>query len=169
MPVSVIGSYTADGAGGISAGLFDANVAGTASNQQLFPAGAFYQIDTNGDGTNFGRGTANIAGHNFAFYIVDGTRLKLLGTDFPAALSGEAFAQQNMSFSDASLNSGFAFLIGGSSSTGAIATAGRFTADGAGKVSEIFLDENNNGGLTLLPSQGGTVTGTYIVDANGLG
>src|SRR5207245_8777326 len=29
--------------------------------------------------------------------------------------------------------------------------------------------ENNNGGLTLLPSQGGTVTGTYTVDANGLG
>src|SRR2546427_8107965 len=168
-PESVIGRFTADGAGGISSGLFDSNEAGTASNQQLFPAGAFYQIDTNGDGTNFGRGTANIAGHNFAFYIVDGTRLKLLGTNFPAALSGEAFAQQNMSFSDASVNSGLAFLIGGSSSTGPIATAGRFTADGAGKVSEIFLDENNNGGLTLLPSQGGTVTGTYTVDANGLG
>jgi hypothetical protein len=170
-PESVIGRFTADGAGGINTntGLFDSNEAGTPSNQQLFPAGAFYQIDTNDDGTNFGRGTANIAGHNFAFYIVDRTRLKLLGTDFPAALSGEAFAQQNMSFSDASVNSGLAFLIGGSSSTGPIATAGRFTADGAGKVSEIFLDENNNGGLTLLPSQGGTVTGTYTVDANGLG
>jgi hypothetical protein len=116
-PESVIGRFTADGRGGINSGLFDSNEAGTASNQQLFPAGAFYQIDTNGDGTNFGRGTANIAGHNFAFYIVDGTRLKLLGTDFPDAFSGEAFAQQNVSFTDASLNSGFAFLIGGSSSS----------------------------------------------------
>jgi len=175
-PESVIGRFTADGAGGISAGLFDANVAGTASNQQLFPTGAFYQVDTNSDGTNFGRGTANIAGHNFAFYIVDATRLKLLGTDFPAAFSGEAFAQQNMqniSFTAASLHGDYAFLIGGAiqkqSISGPIATAGRFTADGAGNLSGIFLDENNNGLVTLLPSQGGTVAGTYTVDLNGLG
>ncbi|HVS87026.1 MAG TPA: hypothetical protein VHF01_02265 [Candidatus Acidoferrum sp.] len=168
-PESIIGRFTADGAGGINTGLFDSNEAGTASNQLLFPTGAFYQLDTNGDGTNFGRGTANIAGHNFAFYIVDATSLKLLGADFPAAFSGEAFAQQNISFTAASLNTGFAFLLGGSSSSGPIATAGRFTADGAGNLSAIFLDENNNGLVTLLPSQGGTVTGTYTVDANGLG
>ncbi len=162
-PESVIGRFNADGGGGISTGLFDSNEAGTLSGQQLFPTGAFYQLDTNGDGTNFGRGIAIIAGHNFAFYIVDATRLKLLGTDFPAAFSGEAFAQQNISFTAASLNSGFAFLIGGSSSTGPIATAGRFTADGAGNLTSIFLDENHSGTVTLLPSQGGTVTGTYTV------
>ena len=168
-PESIIGRFNADGGGGVNSGLFDSNEAGTLSGQQLFPAGAFYQLDTNGDGTNFGRGTANVAGHNFAFYIVDATRLKLLGTDFPEAFSGEAFAQQNISFTAASLNSGFAFLIGGSSSAGPIATAGRFTADGAGNLTSIFLDENNSGTVTLLPSQGGTVTGTYTVDANGLG
>jgi len=169
VPTSIIGRFSADGGGGITNGLFDANIDGVPSNQQAFPQGAFYQVDTNGDGTNFGRGTANIAGHNFAFYIVDATRLKLLGTDFPAAFSGEAFAQQNISFTAASLNSGFAFLIGGSSSTGPIATAGRFTADGAGNLTSIFLDENNSGNLTLLPSQGGTVTGTYTVDTGGFG
>ena len=168
-PQSIIGRFNADGMGGINTGLFDSNEAGIASNQQLFPTGAFYRLDTNGGGTNFGRGTASIAGHNFAFYMVDGTRLKLLGTDFPDAFSGEAFAQQNISFTAASLNSGFAFLLGGSSSTGPIATAGRFTANGAGGLSGIFLDENNNGTLTLLPSQGGTVSGTYTVDTNGLG
>ena len=168
-PESIVGRFNADGGGGISSGLFDSNEAGALSGQQLFPTGAFYQLDTNGDGTNSGRGTANIAGHNFAFYIVDGTRLKFLGTDFPEAFSGEAFAQQNISFTAASLNSGFAFLIGGASSTGPIATAGRFTADGAGNLTSIFLDENDSGIVTLLPSQGGTVTGTYSVDANGLG
>jgi hypothetical protein len=168
-PESIIGRFNADGVGGINSGLFDSNEAGTLSGQQLFPVGAFYQLDTNGDGTNFGRGTANIAGHNFAFYIVDATRLKLLGIDFPEAFSGEAFAQQNMTFTAASLNSGFAFLIGGSSSVGPIATSGRFNADGAGNLTSIFLDENNSGTITLLPSQGGTVTGTYAVDANGLG
>jgi len=47
-----------------------------------------------------GRGVANIAGHNFAFYVVDATRLKLVGTDFPEVFSGEAFAQQNIAFSE---------------------------------------------------------------------
>jgi len=55
-------------------GLFDSNEAGTLSGQQPFPFGAFYKLDTNGDGINFGRGTANIAGHIFAYYIVDATR-----------------------------------------------------------------------------------------------
>ena len=99
-PESIIGRFSADGGGGINSGLFDSNEAGTLSGQQPFPAGAFYQLDTNGNGTNFGRGTANIAGHNFAFYIVDSTRLKLLGTDSSEAFSGEAFAQQNISFTD---------------------------------------------------------------------
>jgi hypothetical protein len=168
-PESVIGRFNADGGRGINSGLFDSNEGGTPSGQLLFPTSAFYRLDTNGDGITFGRGTANIAGHNFAFYIVDATRLKLLGTDFPAAFSGEAFGQQNISFTAASLNSGFAFLIGGSSSSGPIATAGRFIADGAGNLTSIFLDENNSGTVTLLPSQGGTVTGTFAVDANGLG
>jgi hypothetical protein len=166
-PQSIIGRFDADGAGNISLGLYDSNEAGTRSGQQLFPAGAFYQSDhTFGQS---GRGIANIAGHNFAFYVVDATRLKLVGTDFPEVFSGEAFAQRNIAFSDASLKSNFAFLLGGSSSSGAIATAGRFTTNGAGNISEIILDENNFGALTLLPSQGGTVTGSYTVDVNGLG
>jgi hypothetical protein len=166
-PESIIGRFDADGNGGINTGLFDSNEAGTLSGQQLFPAGALYQFDhTFGQS---GRGVANIAGHNFAFYVVDATRLKLVGTDFPEVFSGEAFAQQSISFTATSLNSGFAFLLGGSSSSGPMATAGRFTADGNGNLSQIFLDENNNGTVTLLPSQGGTVAGTYTVDANGLG
>ena len=168
-PESIIGRFDANSAGGVSAGLFDSNEAGTLSGQQLFPPGAFYQLDTNGDGTNFGRGTAKIAGHSFAFYIVDATRLEFLGTNFPEAFSGEAIAQQNIVFTPASLNSGFAFLLGGSGNSRPVATAGRFDADGVGKLSAIFLDENNNGTVTLLPSTGGTVSGTYTVDANGLG
>src|SRR5260370_17251669 len=97
-PESVIGRFNADGGGGISTGLFDSNEAGTISGQQLFPTGAFYQLDTNGDGANFGRGTANIAGHNFAFYIVDATRLNLPRTDFPPPFSPAPFPHPNISF-----------------------------------------------------------------------
>ncbi len=164
-PESIVGRFTADGAGGVKDGLFDSNEAGTLSGQQLFPAGSFYQLDA--AFAQFGRGTANLAGHNFAFYIVDAARLKFLGTDFPAALVGDAFAQQNTVFTNTSLNGGYVFLIGGSSTVGPIASAGRFTADAAGNLSSVFLDENNNGTPTSLPN--GTVTGSYAVDANGLG
>jgi hypothetical protein len=166
-PASYVGRFDADGAGSIANGLFDSNIGGTLSGQQLFPTGAFYQLDTNGDGATFGRGTANIAGQSFAFYVVDATKLKFIGTDFPSAVIGDAFAQQNISFTNASVAGSFAFLISGWSSSGRIATAGRFTADGAGNLSSVVLDENNNGSITLLPS--GTVTGTFAVDDNGYG
>jgi hypothetical protein len=166
-PESIIGRFNADGGGNVQDGLYDSNEAGTLSGQQVFPAGAFYQLDPSF--AQSGRGTANFAGHNFTFYIVDGTRVKCLGTDFPAAYLGDALAQQNMTFSAASLNGSFAFLIGGSSTTGPLATAGRFTADGVGTLTSTVLDENNYGVLTSLPTPGGTVTGSYTVDANGLG
>jgi hypothetical protein len=166
-PASIVGRFDADGAGGVVNGLFDSNVAGALSGQQSFPTGAFYQVDTNSDGRTFGRGTARIAGQDFAFYVADTTRVKFIGTGFPSAVAGDAFAQENVAFSVASLGGGFAFLIAGSSSSGSIGTAGRYTADGAGNLTDVVVDENNNGGITLLPS--GTVTGTYTVDTNQLG
>jgi hypothetical protein len=166
---SVIGRFDADGNGGIANGLFDSNTAGVASGQLLFPNGAFYQLD--GAFPQSGRGTANIAGKNLAFYIVDSTHLRFLSSnlDFPEALVGDAIAQQNISFDISSLNAPFAFLIGGGSVAGPIATAGRFSADGAGNLTSIVLDENNNGAMTPLPSSGGTVMGSYTVDPNHFG
>jgi len=163
---SIIGRFDANG-GGITNGLFDSNIAGVLSGQQVFPAGAFYAVDANSDGTNFGRGTANIGGRNYAFYVVDATRLKMIVSDFPSLLVGDAFAQQNVAFNVGSLSGGFAFLLGGTSTTGSIATAGRFTADGGGNLTDVIIDENNAGGITQLPN--GTVTGTYTVDTNTFG
>jgi hypothetical protein len=166
-PGSYIGRFDADGAGAIFNGLFDSNIGGTLSGQQLFPTGASYRLATSGEGTTFGRGTANIAGRSFVFYIVDATRVTLIGTDFPSAFIGEAFAQQNTAFTTASLTGSFSFLIGGWSSSGPISTAGRFTADGAGNISNIVLDENNTGSIASLPN--GRVSGTFAVDANQFG
>jgi hypothetical protein len=147
--------------------LFDSNIAGVLSGQQVFPAGAFYLVDANSDGADFGRGTANLGGRNYTFYVVDSTRVKFIGTDFPSALAGDALAQQNVAFTVGSLSGSFAFLLGGTSTSGSIATGGRFTADGGGNLTNVIADENNNGGVTQLPN--GTVTGTYTVDANQFG
>ncbi len=165
-PESIVGRFTADGGGGISSGQFDKNQGGTPTGPFLF-TGSYLPGATFGQD---GRGTAIIAGQDLIFYMVDATHLKFISSnaDFPAALLGDAFAQPaNPSFNLASVKDSFAFLIGGASATGPIVTAGRFTADGAGNLSAIVLDENNNGGLTSVPT--GTVTGTYTVDANGLG
>ena len=164
---SFVGRFDADGAGGVTLGLFDSNIAGSLSGQQPFPAGAFYRLDTNGDGSAWGRGTAQIAGRDFAFYVVDATRVKFLGTGFPSALIGDAVAQQNIAFTTASLGGSFAFSIGGAGRHGLIATAGRFTADGGGTITKVVIDENDGGITTPLPN--GTVTGSYTVDSNQLG
>jgi hypothetical protein len=165
-PISIIGRFDANG-GGVTNGLFDSNIAGVPSGQQVLPAGALYAVDPNSDGTNFGRGTASLAGDNYVFYVVDSTHISLLGVDFPSALSGEAFAQQAIAFNVASLAGSYAFLIGGSSTSGSIATGGRFTADGGGNITNVLLDENDSGRITQLPV--GSVTGSYTVDANQFG
>lgn len=166
-PLSIIGRFTADGGGGVRSGLYDSNEGGTLSGQQVFPPGSSYKLDPNF--ASSGRGLATLAGRNLVFYIVNATRILLLGTDFPSALVGEARAQQNLSYSVSSLNGSFVFQLGGASAKGAIASAGRFAADGAGNVTSVMLDENNNGALTALPGATSTITGSYTVDANGLG
>jgi hypothetical protein len=166
-PASIVGRFDGDGAGGVANGLYDSNIAGTLSGQQIFPAGAFFQLDANRDGRTFGRGTAKIAGLDLAFYVVDATRVKFIGTGFPSAYAGDAFAQSNVAFNLTSVSGGYAFLLSGTSSSGSIGSGGRFTADGAGNITDVVVDENDNGGITLLPN--GTVTGTYTVDTNQLG
>ena len=52
-----------------------------------------YQMDTTGNGTNFGRGTMTLDGRTFAFYIVDGTRLELLEEDQQGGSAGPAILQ----------------------------------------------------------------------------
>lgn len=166
-PASIIGRFDADGGGGVLNGLFDSNIAGTLSGQQVFATDSFCRIDANSDGINFGRGTARIAGQDYAFYVVDAGRVKFVGTSFPSAYVGDAFAQQNIAFNTASLSGNFAFLIAGSGSSGTIGTGGRFTADGGGGITDVVIDENNNGSITQLPN--GSVTGSYTVDNNGFG
>lgn len=142
-PVSVVGQFDVNNAA-ISTGFFDENDNFALSNGQL--AGNFaadltqptFPIST------FGRGVAAIGGQSFVFYIVDATRVRFISTS-GGMLSGDAVAQNNtVPTTVAGLNSGFAYLVAGSSVNGGVVRIGRFTANGA-TVTNVLLDTNDSG------------------------
>jgi hypothetical protein len=164
-PASYVGQITTDGGGNIKGGIIDTNDRGAISSAQVVPAGGTYQLDP-ANGATFGRGTIRFGAQTFAFYIVDGTRFKLLEEDTTAATFGDAL-QQTAAPTQVSA-SGFAFLLGGSSvlgTAGPIARGGRFTTDVSGNVTSIQLDDNNTGSITQIGSGNTFTNATFAIDA----
>src|SRR6266478_9046630 len=77
--------------------------------------------------------------------------------------------QTNTGANNAELNGDYAFTFSGINGNGAISSVygavGRFTADGAGKVTNGELDTNTVGGGAVAQ----TVTGTYSIGADNRG
>jgi hypothetical protein len=166
-PLSVVGQVNLDGNGNVTGGLQDENN-GTISGPLTIPVGT-YQMDTTGNGTNFGRGTMTFAGSTFAFYIVNNTRIKILEEDAAAATQGDAALQSaNIPSQNSGFTGGFVYLVGGASTLanqGAFAQVARFTADGNGGLGSISLDQNNNGNTSHV-SQGSNISNaTYTIDS----
>src|SRR6266478_4174559 len=133
-PSSVVGQIMTN-AGNIQGGLFDSNDGGSLLSAQLIAAGGTYQMDP-ANGANFGRGTIDFAGLTFVFYLVDGTRFKLIEDDGKFATFGDALQQSaTIAIQNSGFTGDFTFLIGGSSvlgTAGPVARAAAFTADGGG-------------------------------------
>ena len=166
-PSSVIGQINTNGAGNVQGGLFDSNDAGQLSSAQVIAAGGTYQMDP-ANGASFGRGTIAFGGLSFIFYIVDGSRFKLIENDGKFATFGDALQQ---SATIATQNSGFkgdfTFLIGGGSvlgTAGPVARAAAFTADGAGSLGAIALDDNNAGSHRAITSSTTISNAIYDID-----
>lgn len=162
--VSTIGNITATGNGIFTGGVLDINDgnAGLSSAVNIPPG--TYTLDP-ANGATFGRGTAIFAGHSFAFYIVDATRIKFLQEDSQGGSSGDAVLQSGaIPTQNSGFTGSFAYLVGGSSTLGPDAAVARFTADGAGGVGTISYDENNNG-TPLHISQGTNISSaTFAID-----
>jgi hypothetical protein len=173
-PISIIGQIVGDGNGNITSGVMDTNDGnvGTPSGATVIPQG-IYALDSNGNGTNFGRGMMEFNGRTFAFYIVDSTHFKLMEEDALGGNDGDAYQQsatvptQNSQFSGS-----FVYLITGLSvlgSQGPVSRVARFTADGNGNFGAISLDDNNDGGYSHL-SQGSNISAaTYAIDTTNTG
>jgi hypothetical protein len=168
-PIGLIGEFAADGNGNITGGVMDTNDGNLAA-----PSGATaiapgtYALDTNGNGTNFGRGTMAFNGRSFAFYIVDTTHFKLLEEDTLGGCAGDALQRVGtIPTQNAQFTGGFVYLIAGASvlgTQGPVTRVARFTADGNGGLGSVSLDDNNDGNHTHI-SQGGNISAaSYAID-----
>ena len=174
MPFSTVGQFSLDGNGNLTGGTMDEND-GNASA----PSGPIsldpgtYQLDTSGNNGTFGRGTLSFAGRDFAFYIVNHNRLKVIEEDSPAATLGDAVLQSGtIATQNSGFTGSFVYLVGGASvvgSQGADARVARFTSDGNGGIAAISFDENNDGSKRHI-SQGSNISAaTYSIDTANAG
>jgi hypothetical protein len=173
-PIAMAGEIAGDGNGNITGGVMDTNDGnvGTPSGATAVGPGT-YALDTNGDGTNFGRGMMTFDGRTYAFYIVDATHLKIMEEDTLGGSAGEALQQAGtIPTQNTQINGGFVYLIAGASILGSqalVTRVARFTADGGGNLGAISLDDNNDGSYTHV-SQGGNISAaTYAIDTSNSG
>jgi hypothetical protein len=171
--ISLIGQFAANGNGNVTGGTADVNDSAAAPTGATALVPSTYQLDTNGNGTNFGRGTMTLDGRSFAFYIVDSTRVELLEEDSLGGSSGPAILQTGViPTQDSGFNGSFAFLTGGSQTTGNFgpsARVGRFKADGAGGIGTISFFENNDGNTAQVSPSSGISSTSYSMDTNNAG
>ena len=119
--------------------------------------------------TATGRGTVTITDDtgtsNYAYYVVNASKIRLFNTDFSSSLGiGTAEKQTGGPFSAASLNGPYVFgSAGETSNVAGIHSVGLFTADGAGHVTDGSFDFVQDGSpVTDITLNSGSA---YIVDA----
>lgn len=160
-PASLIGEFTA-GNGAITSGFEDTNDDFSLTSGSIPATTLTADPADTGSLTTFGRGVATIAGESYVFYIVDSTRIRFISTSGGAMFSGDAVIQDNtIPASVSSLNSGFVYIVAGSTPTGGLTRVGRFTANAA-NLTNIEVDTNNGGTFT---STTGATTASITVDA----
>ena len=167
VPDSLVGQLQANGSGGLG-GMLDENDGAVLSGPQVM-ASAAYQMDST-NGPTSGRGaltfTTNGIVHDYVFYIVNGSRLRMMESTSSGALTvGDATVQSSVPTTNATLNGSFVFLATGSGTGGAITRIGRFTAGGNGAISNVYADTNDAGTVAQVPK--GTLSATtYAIDTN---
>jgi len=170
-PSSVVGQIMTN-AGNIQGGLFDSNDGGSLLSAQLIAAGGTYQMDP-ANGATFGRGTIDFAGLTFVFYIVDGSRFKLMEDDGKFATFGDALQQSaTIATQNSGFNGDFTFVIGGGSvlgTAGPITRGAAFTADGNGNLGAIVLDDNNDGSHQAITGTTTITNAIYDIDTAAAG
>jgi len=165
------GRFTTDGAGGVTTGTIDIS-SPSSSSGVLTLGGAIAAPDaTTGRGTLAFTVTGGVT-ITLAYYIVSANELLVLDIDSVSRISytGVILTQKRPSggFTLASFNSTVVFEFTGYdvSSTQSNTGVGFITADGAGNLTNGFLDENADGSFQSSALPAGL---TYTIDSNGNG
>ena len=161
----VAGRFDANGVGALTNGQVDANSAGTLINKASM-TGA-YTVAASGRGTAALSGVINPV--NVSFYVVSRKKLFAMQTDARSAtvkgfLSGTIKEQSGGPFLVSSLSGNAVVALQGVSGTDTSVLVGQATANGAGSLNGV-TDQNDAGVIVLNR----TFSGTYTVDADGLG
>ncbi len=175
-PMSVVGSFTADGSGNLIAGNADVTVfGGTKTNQGL--TNSTYSVASNNSGTMNLNTAVNFPADSVTFtfsFALDSfassgvaSAGRLIESDGTSQTGAGFFVKQDpAAFSTAAISGGFSFGLAGPSGVEENVALGRFTAsDGSLSAGHIDLIGFGSGGLQ--PDQ--PFTGTYSVDASGRG
>jgi len=175
-PMSVVGSFTADGNGIITAGNADVAIAGgTRTNQGLTQS--IYSVGPDNPGTMRLNTAVNYPTGSFSFtfsFALDSfsslgvaAEGHLIESDGTSQTGTGFFVKQDpAAFSTTAISGGFAFGLAGPSGIDENVALGRFTAsDGSLSAGHIDLIGFGSGGLQ--PDQ--PFTGTYSVEGSGRG
>jgi len=102
-----------------------------------------------------GRGILTLAStttgsREYAFYMIDGTRMHLIEIDRSAFTAGDAFsAPTGNSFAASSLTGNYVFNAGGNSGASAHTSGGVFISNGSGTITGGAFDSNGGGTAKL--------------------
>jgi hypothetical protein len=169
--ISLVGQFNTNTTNLITGGSLDVNDDATLSGQQSITSVSILQDSANF--ATFGRGSFSINGLLFFFYVTDASHMVVLEEDNQFATVGSAIAQTSVPTNTSGLNGSFVFLVGGgaisnNSTLGPITRAGRFTSDGTGNLTNIYLDQNYSGTHKTFPQS--TATSPIIaIDSAGSG
>lgn len=176
-PLAIAGEFTASGGTVSAAGsLLDihegANSSATITTSASLASDSSYSLDAFSSGS--GRGTLSlntaIGTLNFAFYIVDNTKMYVVETDqSPAShLAGKivsaAISPAGLAAANYVITAGGSATLPSQSNIGPYAMGAVFVSSGTGTISSGILDVNNQGTVTANAALG-TSCG-YTVDSN---
>jgi hypothetical protein len=164
---AMVGSFNTDGAGSISTGLADQNIAGTTNNPTL--TGSYTAPSINNGRSAMKLNTSSALSLDLSAYVVSTSEFLIMTTNFMVSdglLSGAVLSQSSISFDNTSLNAPAVYYQLGVNpslaTTQSFAETGLLSANGSGGITVIY--DKKLGGA---PVQGQTFMASYAVQGNG--
>lgn len=156
--LAVAGQFTADGSGGITGGVFDADNSGTPTTAGAIANSSTYSVDTTTGRCAVTLNSISPAPSVYVAYIVSAGRMLALSMDTASTsglVTGEIHAQTGGPYSNSSLSGPVVMGVDSSAGDGSPVTMGVVTFDGSGNAG-FSMDQDNAGTLTTV-----TGSGTY--------